>query len=523
MAQSNSTLPQFYGQQLHDGTIAESPGAIAPPQRGSDDSRRELLRLPVQPHPAHIDLHMEQEPHVTSADQINALGLVPRTAKMSALPDSQGFKSPGLGRRQSQDARRVVPYSPAINRNPYMEEYFEEVEQYSPPRQYRRRPGRRQQRPPVSYNNSYAEHQGSKYGPLPRNSVDNHSQATYDTTGKPNYEMYYPSEDEYGPRRRPVMRGGGSSRGPPRPPVPTEGVMRLPWIIWMGSNAKNHFVAFVGEFVGTTMFLFFAFSGTQVANIGSSAPSSDNTTTGEAAGFSPIVLLYIALVFSFSLMVNVWIFFRISGGLFNPAVTFAMLLCKALSPIRAFMLVTAQISGSIFASFLVSVLFPTRFNVRTTLGEGTSLVQGVFIEAILTAELVFTIVMLAMEKHKATFIAPVGIGLALFIAELVGVYYTGGSLNPARSFGPCVVTGVFDLEHWIYWVGPAAGAIIAVVFYKFIKILEYEVANPGQDDDDKDQESKEREGSAIVDVESGVEVKKKKEGQGFGGRGEGTY
>lgn len=53
-------------------------------------------------------------------------------------------------------------------------------------------------------------------------------------------------------------------------------------------------------------------------------------------------------------------------------------------------------------------------------------------------------------RNIATFIAPVGIGLALFVAELVGVYYTGGSLNPARSFGPCVVTGIFDPEHWIY-------------------------------------------------------------------------
>lgn len=101
----------------------------------------------------------------------------------------------------------------------------------------------------------------------------------------------------------------------------------------------------------------------------------------------------------------------------------------------------------------------------------------------------------------ATFIAPVGIGLALFIAELVGVYYTGGSLNPARSFGPCVVTGVFDKDHWIYWVGPGVGAILALLFYQFIKILEYEVANPGQDDDGTDQDnnskddSEKREGS----------------------------
>jgi aquaporin related protein len=113
-----------------------------------------------------------------------------------------------------------------------------------------------------------------------------------------------------------------------------------------------------------------------------------------------------------------------------------------------------------------------------------------------------------------------------------------------------VVTGVFDTEHWIYWVGPAVGAIIAVLFYQFIKILEYEVANPGQDDDDKDQEVKEeiekvREGSQEPDLERGPagglvsndgvravptvasirQLRKKKalEGQGFGGRGENTY
>ena len=91
--------------------------------------------------------------------------------------------------------------------------------------------------------------------------------------------------------------------------------------------------------------------------------------------------------------------------------------------------------------------------------------------------------MLAAEKHRATFIAPVAIGLALFVAEMTGVYYTGGSLNPARSFGPCVTSGIFDGEHWIYWVGPFSGALFAVILYKIIKFLQYEVANPGQDSD----------------------------------------
>jgi aquaporin rerated protein, other eukaryote len=72
----------------------------------------------------------------------------------------------------------------------------------------------------------------------------------------------------------------------------------------------------------------------------------------------------------------------------------------------------------------------------------------------LTAQLVLTVFMLAVEKHKSTFLAPVGIGLALFVAEIAGVYYTGGSLNPARSFGPDVVLGSFPSYHWIYCTVP---------------------------------------------------------------------
>ena len=71
----------------------------------------------------------------------------------------------------------------------------------------------------------------------------------------------------------------------------------------------------------------------------------------------------------------------------------------------------------------------------------------------------------------------------MFIAELTGVYFTGGSLNPARSFGPAVVNRTFSGYHWIYWLGPILGATLAAGFYKFIKALEYETANPGQDSD----------------------------------------
>lgn len=177
---------------------------------------------------------------------------------------------------------------------------------------------------------------------------------------------------------------------------------------------------------------------------------------------------------------------------FNPAVTLGMVMTKTIDWIKGVVLVSAQLVGAILASFLVQVMFPYEFSVKTTLSKETSMTRGVFIELVLTSELVFTVFMLAKEKHKATYMAPVGIGLALFIAEMVGVFFTGGSLNPARSFGPCVVTGKFEPEHWIYWVGPALGAILAVAFYRFIKILEYENANPGQDHNEQDEKAARR-------------------------------
>jgi aquaporin related protein len=82
----------------------------------------------------------------------------------------------------------------------------------------------------------------------------------------------------------------------------------------MPDNVRNIIVACLAEFVGTFMFLFFAFAGTQVANNISTVPAPDI--------YDPSVLILISLSFGFSLMANVWAFYRVSGGLFNPAVSY---------------------------------------------------------------------------------------------------------------------------------------------------------------------------------------------------------
>lgn len=95
------------------------------------------------------------------------------------------------------------------------------------------------------------------------------------------------------------------------------------------------------------------------------------------------------------------------------------MLVGAVNYVRGGLIIISQFLGAIAASAVVYGMLPGPLNVRTTLGGGTTVVQGLFIEMFLTAQLVFTIFMLAAEKHKATFIAPVGIGLSLFIAELM--------------------------------------------------------------------------------------------------------
>lgn len=93
------------------------------------------------------------------------------------------------------------------------------------------------------------------------------------------------------------------------------------------NSIKNHFVAWLGEFVGTFLFLFLAFAGTQTANQPTSSAQSQS-------GPNLTNLLYISLIFGFSLAINVWIFFRVSGGLFNPAVTLALCITGVVPVLR---------------------------------------------------------------------------------------------------------------------------------------------------------------------------------------------
>lgn len=106
-------------------------------------------------------------------------------------------------------------------------------------------------------------------------------------------------------------------------------------------------------------------------------------------------------------------------------VTLGLCLIKAVPAIRCLLVFPCQILGGIAAAGVVSALFPGPLVVGVSLSGGTSIVKGLFIEMFLTIQLVFVVIMLAAEKHRGTFLAPLGIGLSLFVAHMTGKFYCG--------------------------------------------------------------------------------------------------
>ncbi|TDZ14299.1 Aquaporin-1 [Colletotrichum orbiculare MAFF 240422] len=241
------------------------------------------------------------------------------------------------------------------------------------------------------------------------------------------------------------------------------------------TSIQKHLVASSGEFIGTFIWLWTSYAGHLMAR---------HQAPGEAPGGGMLhgTLVATALAYALPLLANIWAFYRISGGLFNPAITIGLAAASQLAWDRALFLVPAQLLAALAAGGLVQCMFPwDAGETNTVLAANVSIAKGVFIEMFMTSQLIFVVLMLAAEKQKATYLAPIAIGVAVFGLMICGGYYTGASLNPARSLGSAVAGLSFPGYHWIYWVGPGVGGILGAVYYRIVKLIHYEEVNPGQD------------------------------------------
>ncbi|HKM83123.1 MAG TPA: MIP/aquaporin family protein [Candidatus Acidoferrum sp.] len=178
----------------------------------------------------------------------------------------------------------------------------------------------------------------------------------------------------------------------------------------------------------------------------------------------------IALAHGLAMAIMVSALGHISGGHFNPAITIGFWVTKRLSSLDTLAYWGAQLLGAVAAAFLLKALIPDETWRNVALGTPELMRDfptwsALALEAVTTFFLVL-VVFATVVDERGTFRAVGGfaIGLMMTLGMLVAGPFTGGALNPARAFGPALVS-----HHWlnqgIYWVGPLGGGFVAALLY----------------------------------------------------------
>jgi MIP family channel proteins len=169
---------------------------------------------------------------------------------------------------------------------------------------------------------------------------------------------------------------------------------------------------------------------------------------------------------------------HISGGHFNPAVTFGFLVTRRIAITDAVGFWVAQLGGAALGALLVSLTLPDKVaNIEgglTRLSPGVSTGSGLAIEFVLTFFLMWVIFGVAVDP-RGSFAAVAGlpIGLTVTLDIMMGGPLTGASMNPSRTFGPDLVAGVWD-NAWLYFLACPVGAAAAALLYEYVILAHHE-------------------------------------------------
>lgn len=195
------------------------------------------------------------------------------------------------------------------------------------------------------------------------------------------------------------------------------------------------------------------------------------TSVGLPVATKIVPALHGAFAAGFAIATIVVAFGHISGAHINPAVTISFLVACEIDVIRAFCYICMQLLGAISGSALLRILAPAQAHGNlglNTITPGVTVLQAYIVETIITFILCYTVHAICDKKREDIGGSKaLAVGLAIIIGALFGGPYTSASMNPARSFGPAVMTNSWQ-NHWVYWLGPLTGSVIAAVLYNYI-------------------------------------------------------
>ena len=210
---------------------------------------------------------------------------------------------------------------------------------------------------------------------------------------------------------------------------------------------------YVAECIGTFVLVFVA-CGTAAALGCSAEPNAAYFLTAAAFG-----LVIVAMAYSIG---------NISGCHINPAVSIAMLVSGKMSVADFFGYIIAQFAGATLGALALRGLLGPDSGLGTNGLYDGKIVASLLIEIVLT--FIFVIAILGVtSKIENSSVAGIVIGLSLTLVHILGIHFTGTSVNPARSFGPAIFVGGEALSSlWVFIVGPLVGGVLAALCYKFL-------------------------------------------------------
>ena len=178
-----------------------------------------------------------------------------------------------------------------------------------------------------------------------------------------------------------------------------------------------------------------------------------------------------AVAFGLAVVAMAYTIGGISGFHINPAITLGVFLSGKMSFKDCGLYMVFQIIGALLAAAVLCALAGCDSGLgANALQEGISMQQGIIAEVVLTMLFVLVVLGATSKTNGATGnFAGLAIGLSLILIHLVGIHYTGTSVNPARSIGPALLAGGQALtDLWIFIVAPLVGGALAALIWKCI-------------------------------------------------------
>lgn len=217
-------------------------------------------------------------------------------------------------------------------------------------------------------------------------------------------------------------------------------------------GSAGRFAPYLAEAIGTFA-LVFAGPGSAAVNA-----ATDGGVTNVGVGFS-FGLIIMAMIFALG---------HVSGCHINPAVSIAFRIIGRIDNKKLLAYICAQLTGAVLAGLAIVAIIGQDGNAGATIPTVNGWDAALASEVILTFFLALVILAVATDGRAEGSFAAIAIGGYVAFAATGWGPVAGASMNPARSFGPALAANAWDY-HWVYWLGPIAGAALAVIAYELLR------------------------------------------------------